>query len=337
MNTESDLIKMILKNFRKSPCHRNEFFHSDSEIITLGSRDYLISTDTYSDEDHFRMDDPYKLGMNLAACTLSDIFACGGRPLFFCNSLSCESSWEKEYIDRLAKGIAAILDKCETGFIGGDFGYSPDWNFTGIVIGEAEKIVTRKGACPGDLIYLTGVIGSGNFEAASVLGRLDGKSGDFFSKHPVYFPVRMKEAMLISKYAAACIDTSDGLFRSLNIISEINNCGFEIYNVPYFEPGVQWTKTTGLPTECLMFGECGEYELLFTVSPDVEEDLLKDSLLQGCALFKIGRITENLSKILNTPERKMILNDFNISARDYSDHYKYISCLTEFLNSGRNN
>jgi thiamine-monophosphate kinase len=331
MNNENEIIKVILRNFRKSAHHKNEFFQSDSEIIRLGSQDYLISVDSYSDEDHFRLNNPYTLGMNLAVCTLSDIFACGGKPLFFCNSLNSESSWNIDYIDSISKGISFILEKCETGFIGGDFGYCGNWNFTGVVIGESDRIVKRKGASYGDLIYLTGEIGSGNFEAASVLGKLSCGLDDLFKKHPVVFLLRIKEAALISKYASSCIDTSDGLFKSLNIISEINECGFNISNIPYFPAGIEWTNSIGLPKECLIFGECGEYELLFTINPANEKKLLKDADEAGCKLYRIGKITNDLSKILLTDNQKFTLNDFKISARDFTDHYQYIACLTEYL------
>lgn len=331
MNSENEIIKTILKNFRKSPLHKNEFFQSDSEIITLGGTDYLISVDSYSDEDHFRLNDPYTLGMNLAACTLSDIFACGGRPLFFCNSLTCVSSWSVDYIDNLSKGISYVLNKCGASFIGGDFGQSSNWNFTGVVIGQSERIVTRKGASPGDLLYTTGEIGKGNFEAASVLNKLGNVTHDLFKNNPVIFPVRLMESHLVSKYASSCIDTSDGLFKSLSIISEVNNSGFEISDPPYFLQGVEWTKSVGLPVECLMFGECGEYELLFTVHPENEEPLLKDALESECKLYRIGRITNDCSKILNNNNHSVILNGFNIYARDFTDHYQYINCLTQYL------
>ncbi|RJP70984.1 MAG: thiamine-monophosphate kinase [Ignavibacteriales bacterium] len=336
MISEYEIIKTILGNFRKSDRHRNQFFQSDSEIIKLGNKDYLITVDTYSNEDHFRLNDPYILGMNLATCTLSDIFACGGKPLFFCNSLNCEHSWSIDFIDSLSKGIAYVLEKCGIAFIGGDFGYCENWNFTGIAIGEANKIVTRKGANDGDLIFLTGEIGRGNFEAASSLYEINSGEGDeLFEKHKIIFPLRFREAELVSSYATSCIDTSDGLYKSLDIISEINECGFVVNNLPYFKPGIDWINKIGLPKECLLFGECGEYELLFTINQRDEKILIKDAEDIGIKLFCIGKITKEKSKILEIKNKQLLLNDFNIAARDFKDHYEYIKCLTEYLISRR--
>lgn len=333
MNNENEIIKSILKNFRKSPLHQNEFFHSDSEIIKLGGNDYLISVDGYSDEDHFRLDNPFNLGVNLAVCTLSDIFACGGKPILFCNSINSQESWGMEYLDSLSKGISSVLEKCNTGFIGGDFGYAEKWNFSGVVIGQAKRIVSRKGAMQGDIIYLTGEIGNGNYEAAYCLNNNENKANNIFDKHPVIFPLRLKEAPLVSEYASSCIDTSDGLFKSLLILSEINNCGFQVSDIPYSSISVEYAKCAGIFKECLMFGECGEYELLFTVNPDNENKLLNAARETGCSLYRIGQITGEDNKLLETDNKKISLNDYDVFARNFPDHYEYIKCLTNYLAS----
>lgn len=333
MEREDQVIKQILKNFRKSNLHKNEFFESDSEIIQLGDKNYLITVDNYSDEDHFRIGNPYNLGMNLATCTLSDIFACGSKPLFFCNSLSKQNNWNLKYIDLLSKGISHVLNECNTDFVGGDIGISKKWNFTGIAIGESEKIITRKGAKSGDLIFLTGDIGRGNFESASQLSKISIGLKSLFKENPVIFPVRLKESQLISKFANCCIDTSDGLLKSLNIISEINNVGFIVSDIPYYSAGKLLTEKLKLPEEILMFGETGEYELLFTVSPDIENTLLQDADSANVQLRKIGLITENSSKILMKKDSKISLNDFDIWARNFKNHYEYLKSLTDYLSN----
>ncbi len=331
MNTEEQIIKTILQNFKKSDLHLNQFFHSDAEIIRIGDNNYLFTMDSYSDEDHFRTDNPYNLGRNLAVCTISDIFACGGKPLFFANSLTKSDTWSLEYIDLLSKGISDVLKECKVHFIGGDIGSADNWNFTGISIGFADKTVIRKGAKPGDIIYLTGEIGNGNFEAASQLNKISSGMEQLFAKYPVLFPIRIKEAEIISEFAGSCMDTSDGLFKSLRIISEINNTGFEIQDIPYAEPGLILTSNMNLPAEILMLGECGEYELLFTVSPEIEEELLIKAHQNGMMLKKIGLITDSPEQKLIKDGRELILNDFNIYARDFSDHLEYIKSLTNYL------
>jgi thiamine-monophosphate kinase len=271
--------------------------------------------------------------MNFAACTLSDIFACGGKPLLFCNSLNCEHGWDTDYIDSIARGISSILDECGAGFIGGDFGYSEKWNFTGVVIGETDKAVKRTGAKEGDLLYISGEIGSGNFEAGSQFGSLAVGLEDLFIKNPVVFPLRNQEAELVSKYASACIDTSDGLFTSLSQLAELNNLGFTVSDIPYINYGKELTDKLGLMEEVLFFGECGEYELLMAVSPENEQKLLSDAEDIESRLYKIGVLTADEKRVLISGDREMLINDYDISARDFRDHNQYIKRLIMYLRS----
>jgi thiamine-monophosphate kinase len=331
MNIEKNMISGILKNFKKSSLHQNNFFEADSEVIKLSDESYLVTVDSYSDEDHFRKNDPYLLGANLAACTLSDIFACGGIPMFFCNSIAVERAWDESFIDQFAKGISSVLQECNTTFIGGDIGMSARWNYTGVAIGKADRIVTRKGANVGDAIYITGEIGRGNFEAAAnIFGNLP-ELKELFMMNPVHFPVRMSEAALISKYASSCIDTSDGLMRSLKIISEINNTGFEINNIPYCELCILLTQLLDIPKEILMLSESGEYELLFTVPRQSECQMMKEAIKNGIQIKRIGSMKNPDTQLLLSDASNIDISDFDIWARDFEDKLEYIKTLSNYI------
>jgi len=311
--------------------HINEVFHSDSEIIEIGDKRCLFTIDSYSDEDHFRTDDPYLLGKNLAACTISDILACGGTVSFFAHSITVSENWDVEYMGKLSDGISDVIKSCQGFFAGGDLGFSSHWNFTGVAFGEAKRIVTRKGARPGDLVYLSGPVGAGNFEAASQFGIQNPELGKLFDYHRVEFPLRIAESKLMCRYASACIDTSDGLLNALMMLSEINAIGFTVTSVPYYPPGVTLTHLLGLPVELLMAGECGEYELLFTVPPEQEQDLKREAQHHQMKLYQIGRITEPGNAMVMSENQGIDVRDFDLSARNYKDHREYVALLTEYL------
>ena len=82
----------------------------------------LFTTDEFSDEDLFRTDNPYRLGYNLAAATISDVLAVGGTPYAYSHAVKASSSWTSEYVTQLAQGIGAVLKTCGIGSIGGDIG-----------------------------------------------------------------------------------------------------------------------------------------------------------------------------------------------------------------------
>ena len=331
MNTEKEIILKIVRSMPSTAKHINEVFNSDSEIIDVGGKRQLFTIDTFSDEDHFRTDDPRLLGRNLAVCTISDILASGGTLLFFAQSITVSEDWDLEYIGTLSAGIADVIDSCHGFFAGGDLGSSSHWNFTGVAFGQAERIVTRKGARPGDLLYLSGPVGAGNFEAASQLCTQSPELKKLFDEQRVEFPLRTAESKLMSKYASACIDTSDGLLNALIALSDVNAIGFAVTNVPYYPPGVTLMHTLGLPVELLMAGECGEYELLFTAPPEYEQEILREARRQELKLYQIGRITEPGNGVVTSMDERIDVRDFDLSARHYKDHREYVAMLANYV------
>jgi thiamine-monophosphate kinase len=252
--------------------------------------------------------------------------------MFFAHSLTVPEGWDLDYIGRLSDGIAGIITACNGFFAGGDLGTSPRWGFTGVAFGKAERVLTREGARPGDLLYLSGPAGAGNFEAASMLCDGSPEVRTLIDAHRVEFPLRLDEARVMSACASACIDTSDGLLNALTLLADINGCGFQADRVPYFPPGVTLTRILGLPVEILMAGECGEYELLCTVPPEHEPALLEEARRRQLTLHRIGRMTERGRIVMTEGERRIDAGDFALSARAYANHEEYLGVLTHYLN-----
>ncbi len=334
MNREVETIKRILKALPKSEFHSNIFFESDAEILDYHGKKLLFTIDEFSQEDLFRDNHPYSLGWNLAVSTISDILASGGKPIFYAHSMTISHQfWDNTYIDLFSKGIANVLKKCSAGFIGGDMGSSDRCNYTGVAIGEAENPLTRKGTEPGQLIYMTGFVGSGNLEAAIKLNANHKLLKPFINNHRLVFPLRIKESELISKYATACIDSSDGLLNALNTIADINEVGYEISNIPYLKSGLIACKILGKPKAVLFMGECGEYELVFTIKKENEKAFLNASKENHLVFNKIGEIKEKLRKVIITKKDKIDVSDFNIKARNYDKIDDYLVDLVEYAKS----
>ncbi|MBN2520498.1 MAG: hypothetical protein JXB17_08340 [Bacteroidales bacterium] len=332
MNKEKEIISLIAGLLPRSNGQLNNLFESDSEIVMFGDQKLLFTVDEYSAEDQFRDNDPYILGWNLTVATLSDIFACGGIPKYYAHCLNVQDAeWDKEYIKLFSKGIADVLNEIQTSFIGGDFGTAKEWHYTGIAIGETDVPVTRKGAKPGDIILMTGKIGLGNFEAAL----------NIYSQKPLYknllkgyknkLAIRFKESKLLSEYATSCIDSSDGLLNSLIILSEINKTGFELTNTPYITGGLVACKLLSKPKEFLLIGECGEYELVFTINENDLPDFCQKAKGQGLSYTIIGRMTELTERLLIESDKIIDFTDFNIRGRDYENISLYLEELTNYL------
>jgi thiamine-monophosphate kinase len=334
---ERELIHIFLTELPVSPYMQNQFFESDAEVLTCGNGKLLFTTDEFSDEDLFRTDNPYRLGYNLAAATISDVLAVGGTPYAYSHAVKASSSWTSEYVTQLAQGIGAVLKTCGIGSIGGDIGVSSQWSYTGICLGFSPNPISRKGATENDHIYMTGTIGAGNIEAAFSLydrGQIVTLEDHFVEN---YFPVRIKESKLIGQWASCCIDTSDGVLNAINTLAEINDLGYKIENLPYQPEAKLLCEMLNVPKEALFMGECGEYELLFSVPPENNKAFLKAAHAENLNFTPIGEFTKAENRILTDNGKVWNLALFSLSARDYDSKQDYLNALLNFLKNEPSN
>lgn len=332
MSKEREMIEVIHKHMPRSESQLNNIFEADSEIINFHGKSLLYTIDEFSEEDLFRDEDPYVLGWNMATGSISDILATGGKPKFYAHSLVIQDSWTKDFVEELALGIAEVLTEVGAAFIGGDFGSSKTWRYTGSVIGDLEGLpLLRSGAKVGDGIFITGPIGRGNVEAAIVLYSQNRLVKNLSRRWKNAFPLRNKEAEIIKRHSYCCIDTSDGVFNALNAISELSKTGFVVSNLPYVNSGLLLAKALNVPKEILFLGECGEYELLFTLCKEAEEEFINEAQQQKLTFHKIGEVKESGNKLLRERGRTIDLQRYDLSARDYADPKDYLRTVVNFL------
>ena len=77
-------------------------------------------------------------------------------------------------------------------------------------------------------------------------------------------------------------------------------------------------------------GECGEYELVFTLKKEDEAAFIDKSKEQKLQFHKLGEVCDSTCKKLNIGNKTINLNSFNISARDYENIEDYLNALIEF-------
>lgn len=334
MDKEQEIINRIVQILPKSDFLANEFFESDAEVLKYCHKNILFTIDDFSEEDFFFDDDGYRLGWNMAVCTISDILASGGKPHLFAHSLSYSpKKWDQKFLDQFAAGIADVLTYYEAGFIAGDLGNCENWHYTGVAIGRAHNPILRKGAQPGDIIYLTGQVGGGNMEAALKLKATNKLVGLFSKKYRYKATIRDKEADLINDYASTCIDTSDGVINALNTIAQINNTGYQIFQIPYLQPAKRLCTLLRKPCSILLFGECGEYELLCTVPQSLERKFNQEINERNLELTKVGEIAQSGIKTLEENGKVKDISDFIVKARNYDDINDYLDDLDQYVKS----
>jgi thiamine-monophosphate kinase len=253
------------------------------------------------------------LGWKSAAVNLSDIAAMGGTPRFCLTSLGLPASLTAEGVAELYRGLNACLKRYRTALAGGDTCRSR----TGLVIsvtllGEAAKgrAVTRSGARPGDLLFVTGTLGdsAAGLELLRTRGRghprlnRSGTRGTggreeekkLIEKHLRPVP-RVPEGMRLAGVASAMIDVSDGLSSDLAHLCEQSGVGAEVLadRIPLSK---ELRSARGFTRPAVAYALSGgeDYELLFTV-PRAKLGRLR-TLRTGAT--EIGRITSGRGIVL---------------------------------------
>ncbi len=301
---EFDMIRQISDRFPRSKRQVNRLFECDAEIVEMNGSLLAFTMDEFSEEEEFiGSGDPYLLGWNMAVGVISDLLAAGAVPQFYSHACIMSPRFTGEYHDRFLDGISEAVSAAGAFFIGGDLGTSDVWRYVGAVFGavDRKKLRMRTGIKPGDYLCITGSVGDGNRTAllnylrSGAAGSLGAGGGtgsipEFPDEYcTTRFELRLEESAFIGRHAAVSMDTSDGVVRTLETLSELNRCALVVdpSRIPYDPVSLQVLQGVGMPPECLLFGSAGEYELLFSVPADNREDFLEQQ--SGCDCTVIGR------------------------------------------------
>lgn len=293
--------------------------------------DTVITTDLLVEEIDFRREwtTPRLLGHKALAVSLSDIAAMGARPRFALLSIGApQHIWRSRFTDHFYEGFYALADEHKVALVGGDVSRTPERIVVdSIVIGEAKcgQAVTRAGARPGELLYVTGALGG----AGCALNLLE--SGTRFAVKRPQAAMSALDTLLLrqlrpqprvawgirlgaKKLATAMIDVSDGLSSDLFHLCEESGVGADIeaallpVDSLIMEAGKVRTTQDALAF-ALDGGE--DYELLFTVRPADAARVPKE--IEGVSVSQIGVITNRRGRIRlieNIRARKLLARGF---------------------------
>ena len=122
---------------------------------------------------HFTKDTiPWRdLGWKAIVTNLSDIAAMGGSPLYALVTLGISQESEVADIEQLYLGMIEACNTFQLRIVGGDIVHSPITFITTCLTGHhISSPMTRSAAAPGDLIAVTGYIGSSSAGLDLLLG-----------------------------------------------------------------------------------------------------------------------------------------------------------------------
>ncbi len=244
------------------------------------SNSWLISSDMLLDQVHF---DTAKhgltqIGRKAVACSLSDCAAMAVCPLAATVSVAIPSSLAWDDAKELFRGMFAIADEFEVAVVGGDTTRWPGRLAIDVAIAarpfESVEPVTRAGARPGDVLYVTGPLG-----------------GSLLGKHLTFTP-RVQEARRLATDLGdrlhAMIDISDGLALDLWRLCTASDVGTVLDSAELeaviSDDARRAAAEDGHPPIDHVLGDGEDFELLLAVERPVTDSPV--------ALYRIGEVTE---------------------------------------------
>lgn len=317
------LIERLTQDFGTRHADSVKGVGDDCAVLGDGDVKTLVTTATMAEGVSFdMMYTPLRhLGYKAVAISLSNIAAMNGTPRQVLVSLAVSNRYSVEALEELYAGIRLCCERYNVDLVGGDTTSSHSGmviNVTAVGEVENDRICYRGGARHGDLVCVSGDLGSA-YSGLLILERekvtyranpqfqpqLEGYNyvlGRYLKPEPRLDIVQLlREKDIVP---TSMIDVSDGLASELLHICKQSHCGCDVYEeripIDYQTSRVcsEMNKNMLPISNALNGGQ--DYELLFTV-PISDYEKLKE-----CdAIHIIGHITDG-TPVLVTPQNSAI-------------------------------
>lgn len=225
----------------------------DAAVLQIGAETLVATHDTLVQGVHVRVDeDPTDIAWKLIAVNLSDLAAKGAEPIGV-----LVSHMLGEGDDAFARGLGEVLAEYDVPLIGGDTVRAEGrrvWGCTALGRATHTPVPDRRGAQPGDAVYVTGVLGR------AMLG-FENRGNDARNDRAYRRPTPLlKEGRALAPLVTAMMDVSDGLLLDcwrLAVASEVQ-IALDGDSVPVADQDRR--------NDCMRWGD--DYQLLFTAPAD---------------------------------------------------------------------
>jgi thiamine-monophosphate kinase len=269
-----------------------------------------VSMDMLVEGRHFFAGtDARRLGHKALAVNLSDLAACGARPLAFTLALALPAA-DAAWLAPFAEGLLALADAHGCELVGGDTTRGP-LNICITVFGEvpAGAALLRGGARPGDDVWVTGSLGDARLALEALRGEiaLPQQVLDLARERLEAPTPRVAMGQALRGIAHAAIDVSDGLLGDLGHVLAQSGVGARIEADA--AAALLAAGFDGLDAErrlrCALAGG-DDYELAFTAAAARRAEV--EAAAHGCGTraTRIGRIeAEPGLRIVDTQGRPL--------------------------------
>ncbi|MET1116160.1 MAG: thiamine-phosphate kinase [Comamonas sp.] len=252
-----------------------------------------VSSDMLVEGRHFFADvAPRRLGHKALAVNLSDLAACGARPLAFTLALALPRA-DPAWAGAFAEGLLALADAHQCELVGGDTTQGP-LNICITVFGEvpAGQALLRSGARAGDDIYVSGSLGQARLALEALQGKLELPPATLAAARlRLEMPTpRVALGQALRGIASSALDLSDGLLGDLGHIlaqSGVGACIDTRLTSALLAPGTGFDIE--LIRQCTLAGG-DDYELCFTAAPPLRAQVAAAAQASATPVTRIGSV-----------------------------------------------
>lgn len=267
----------------------------DDAAVTIVPEGYdLVSTvDVLVAGVHFHESaDARSVGHKALAVNLSDLAAMGATPAWATLGLVIPEV-DKSWLERFCAGFFALARQHHVELVGGDTAQGPltvAVQLSGCV--PRGTALQRRGAGPGDRIYVTGRLGDAGLALMHLAGAIDlTKEQATAARAALDYPrPRVEFGERLRLLASAAIDISDGLAADLGHLVTRSEVGAEVslahlplsnaYQTHFDEIGWEPALSAG-----------DDYELCFTAAPGHRAEIASVAAQLAVAVTDVGAIT----------------------------------------------
>jgi thiamine-monophosphate kinase len=237
----------------------------------------VLTADALVEGRHYLASDPADLiARKMLRVNLSDLAAKGAKPVGYLMTTALGPDIDEAWIAKFVAGLAADQQEYGIALMGGDTVATPGpttLSVTALGLVPTGRAMRRKGAKPGDRLFVSGTIGDG------ILGLKVLRAGllDLGSQHRAALADRyhlpqprmaLGAALLSGGAVTAAMDVSDGLVADAGHIAAASHCGLILRadRVP-LSPAAQEALAEDLDLLPVLLSGGDDYEILFTAGP----------------------------------------------------------------------
>ena len=284
---EFGLIKHLTQFFSVENTSTELGVGDDAAIINAEGKKVLVSTDMFTEGVHFNLGyTPLKhLGYKVVVAGISDIAAMNAVPTQIMISVAVSNRFPVEALEEIYAGVQLACRRYKVDLVGGDTTSSQTGlviNVTAVGLESSEKIISRNGVKPNDLLVVTGDLG-GAYMGLQILER----EHSVYLKNPNMQPEMEGYDYILERQLkpeartdikgileelgvkpTSMIDVSDGLASEVLHLSDRSKVGFRIYEekIPMDELTISTADEFNLNPVMTALNGGEDYELLFTIS-----------------------------------------------------------------------